>query len=169
MSEEKTFQQECDDYVKGVADRLEELYYGTRIEELEEELEALEDEMPEEPEQEDGETDEAYDIRYEAYEKEYDEWYAKQSNLEDELDEAKERETLRGYFDDYLDLSYIVNGSKDYEGVRVWVTIGGPSVYIDTDKGAVVLNWGGTHSEYYLSSNVVQAVDEIFEEYYDIA
>lgn len=166
MEEKKSFQQECDDYVKGVAERIENLYYGNDTDELEEELEELELNEPEEPDEDAFETEEEYDKAWEVWEKEHDDWLSEFSKLSDKIDELKD-ETLDRYFDDCLDISYIVNASKEYESVRVWVTIGGPSVYIDTDKGAVVLNWGSSHSEYYLSGNVVNAIDNIFEEQYN--
>lgn len=159
------FQRECDDYVKNVAERLEALYYGNDTDELEEELDELMENEPEEPDEDDFETEEEYDEAYKKWDMDYDDWKAKVEDLE-EKKEQLESETLESYFDDALDISYIVNGRKEYESVRVWVTVGGPSVYVDTDKGAVVLNWGGTHSEYYLSGNVRDRIDQIFEEQY---
>lgn len=166
MSETNDFQKECDERVKRIAEHLTELYEGVDTSELEDKLEELEDNEPLEPEQEEGESDEEFDARYDAWEKEWEEWEKERDSVQEEIDGIEEK-TLNDYFDDYLDLSYIVNESKEYESVRVWVTIGGPSIYVDTDKGAVILNWGGTHSEYYLSRKVSDAIDDIFEERYN--
>ena len=54
-----------------------------------------------------------------------------------------EEYSLCDYLGDALDIRYIIDSNREYYAVRVAVTLGGPSVYIDTEEGAVLLYWGG--------------------------
>lgn len=80
-----------------------------------------------------------------------------------------EKMDLREYFYDYLDVDYIVNSSKEYQSARIWVTIGGPGVYIDTETASVKLTWGSNKAEAYLPYDVRDEIDDIFSEYYSIS
>lgn len=82
-------------------------------------------------------------------------------------DYDEEQMTLREYFDDYLDVDYIVNSSKEYQSCRVWVTLGGPGICIDTSDAMVRLYWGSTTAEAPISYNVRDEIDGIFEEIYN--
>lgn len=163
------FEKSCERQVKSIAEELERRYNGNddEIKELEDQLEELEDNEPEEPDEDDFASEEEYDKAYDEYEKAYDEWEEKQSDLEEKLDEAKEEGDLRSYFDDYLDVDYIVNSSKEYQSARIWITLGGPGICVDTEKGCVHLTWGGTTADAYLSLNVRDEIDSIFEEIYN--
>ena len=169
MGYQNDFDKECEDQVKRIADHIESLADGNSdaIEEIEEQIEDLYDEEPEEPEQEEDESDEDFDKRYEEWNKTYDEWQDKINELEDKKSDL-ESETLAGYLEDCLDIDYIVNSSKEYQSCRVWLTVGGPGIYVDTEDCCVKLNWGGTHKEWGLSLSTRDQIDAIFEEYYDM-
>lgn len=169
MAEEKTFDQECEEQVKRIAEHIEALADGNSdaIEELDEQISDLYDNEPEEPEQEDEESDEDYDKRYAEWEKAYDEWQDKINELEDKKSELED-DTLEKYLEDILDMDYIVNANKEYQSCRVWVTIGGPGIYIDTEDSAVKLNWGSTHKEWGLSWDTRNKIDSIMEDYYNM-
>ena len=74
---------------------------------------------------------------------------------------------LNEYFEDCLDVEYTINGRGNYLGVCVWICVGGPGIWIDTRDRAVKLAWGGERAEAYITSDVVDAIDGIFEEYYN--
>lgn len=76
---------------------------------------------------------------------------------------------LLDYFADALDIEYVITSGLEYSGVKVYVTLGGPTCWIDTDRGAVCLTWGGKSAECYLDSDLIEAVDDIFAEYYAAA
>lgn len=168
MVEERTFEQECEDQVKRIAEHLEELADGNSdaIEEIDERIDELYNNEPEEPEQEDEESDEDYDKRYEEWDKKHDEWQEKIDELEDKKSELED-DTLEKYLEDHLGVDYIVNSNKEYQSCRVWVTVGGPGIYIDTEDSAVKLNWGSTHKEWGLSYDTRNKIDAIFEEQYN--
>lgn len=166
MSYDENFEKECENRVKNIAEELQELYDGIDTSELEEKLDDLNENEPEEPEQEENESDEDYDNRYEEWEQKHQEWEQEVEELEEQLEEAKDK-TLRGYFDDYLDLDYIVDRYKRYEHCRVWIGIGGPNICIDTEDAAVKLYWGSTQKQWGISYSVRDEIDAIFEEEYN--
>lgn len=83
------------------------------------------------------------------------------------LNDDGEQMTLYDYFSDVLDFEYTINSSKEYRSVKVWVTLGGPNVWIDTSDSYVRLAWGASQEEYPLSYYVRDEIDSIFEEYYN--
>ena len=83
------------------------------------------------------------------------------------IDDA-EQYTMYDYFEDALDIEYIVGSDRTYRGVRVMVTCGGPNIYVDTMEKAVTLFWWTDSARYYLSTDAVDAVDECFEDLWNI-
>lgn len=82
------------------------------------------------------------------------------------LNEDGEQMTLYDYFDDVLDYEFTITRSKEYKSVKIWVTLGGPNVWIDTSDSYIRLAWGTNREEYPLSYYVSDEIDSIFEEYY---
>lgn len=76
--------------------------------------------------------------------------------------------TLYDWFNDCLDIEYTVSSDLDYKGVRVCVAWGGPSIYIDTMQKKVLLYWWTEYAEYELASEVVDEIDAVFNEYYEM-
>lgn len=75
---------------------------------------------------------------------------------EDSADQAN----IFDYFSDCLDIEYITDEKKEYKAVRVCVAWGGPSITVDTDRGAVVLAWWTDTARAFLSSAAVEMVDD---------
>lgn len=99
-----------------------------------------------------------------------------EEDVRDEYDELKEQlreiedagaSNLYEYFEDFLDVEYTIDGRGDYLGVCVWICVGGPGIWVDTRDRAVKLAWGSDRAEAYITSDVVDAIDDIFEEYYN--
>ena len=86
-----------------------------------------------------------------------------------EVSDAADFECLgiHDYFDDFLDIDYVVNYRKEYKAVRVLVAFGGPNIYIDTMSGCVELYWWTETAKYRLLSDTINAIDEWAEEYYN--
>lgn len=79
-----------------------------------------------------------------------------------------EQLSLYDYFDgDVLDIDFTVNYQKEYKAVRICVAWGGPSIYIDTLSGNVELYWWTERASYRMRSDVIDALDEWAEEYYN--
>lgn len=79
----------------------------------------------------------------------------------------EEGKNLQSYFDDYLDVDYVVNSRKEYRSASICIATGGPGIYIDTKDAMVKLYWGCTRSEAPFSYNVRNKIDSIFEEIYN--
>lgn len=75
--------------------------------------------------------------------------------------------TLYDYFEDILDIDYIVNYKKEFSACRICVAWGGPSIYIDTDRGAVCLYWWTDSARYYMRRDTIDAVNDWAEDYYN--
>lgn len=73
-------------------------------------------------------------------------------------------EELYEYFEDYLDVKYVINDSGEYWGAYIYIELGGPNVWVDTIDHSVKLAWGGEKVEWGLSRKTVEKIDEIFEE-----
>lgn len=82
-------------------------------------------------------------------------------------DESGEELNLYDYFSDVLEVNYIINGDLSYKGVKVYITLGGPTVWIDTCTGTIELRWANESATYYLDGEIIEAIDEIWEEYYN--
>lgn len=99
-----------------------------------------------------------------------------EEDVRDEYDELKEQlkeieyagaSDLYEYFEDCLDIEYTIDSRGNYLGVCVWICVGGPGIWVDTRDRAVKLAWGSDRAEAYITSDVVDAIDDIFEEYYN--
>lgn len=75
--------------------------------------------------------------------------------------------TLWDYMSDVLDFEYTINSRKEYKSVKIWVTLGGPNVWIDTADSYVRLAWGSDREEYPLDYDVCDEINSIFEEYFN--
>ena len=84
----------------------------------------------------------------------------------DEVDEFNQL-SLYDYFVDLLDIDYLVNHRKEYKGARILVAYGGPNIYIDTISGNVELYWWTDSAKYRMRSDVIDAIDEWAEEYFN--
>lgn len=82
-------------------------------------------------------------------------------------EETSEELSLYDYFSDVLDVEYIINSDFSYRAVKVYITLGGPTVWIDTYNSAVELRWANESATYYLSSDIVDEIDNIWEETYN--
>lgn len=84
------------------------------------------------------------------------------------LEEEGEPSTLWDYLTEQaLDIEYRADAEKKLIGVYVWVTIGGPSCWIDTHKARVVCSWGSDREEYPLRESVAEAITEYYREIWD--
>ena len=81
---------------------------------------------------------------------------------EDELEQI----TMYDYFANCYDMEYVISADKEYKGIRIWIAVGGPSVWIDTTERSVKLAWWGERAECDLYSDACALIDEYGEEMY---
>lgn len=74
--------------------------------------------------------------------------------------------SMYDYFENALDIDYIVNSSKEYKACRIMVACGGPNIYINTWERKVELYWWLESGSFYLSSDACDAIDEWAESYF---
>lgn len=87
-------------------------------------------------------------------------------NCDEKLDES-EPLSLYDYFEDFLDVEYIIDSSGNYTGSKIYITLGGPTVWIDTRAANVNLHWGSEQASHPIDFDVKDEIDSIFEEFYE--
>lgn len=75
--------------------------------------------------------------------------------------------SLYDYFDDVLDYEFTCNCRKEFTACKVYVTLGGPTIWIDTASGTVELRWGGESASYFLDYDVIDEINDYFEEIFN--
>lgn len=76
--------------------------------------------------------------------------------------------SLYDYFDDCLDIKYLIDSDcETVNSVKVMVTCGGPNIYIDTESRNVELYWGTDRASYPISYTVCDQIDEWAQELFD--
>lgn len=86
---------------------------------------------------------------------------------EEENDDG-EKKSLYDYVADALDFSAIVSSQKTINSVRLYVTLGGPTCYVDTELHAVVCAWGGDKEEYPLDWDACNELESIIAEHMEM-
>lgn len=87
----------------------------------------------------------------------------------EEREENGEAYDIYSYFADVLDVEYTIDSRFEYVGAKIYVTLGGPNVWIDTREGYVKGAWGCDREESWLPSEICDEIDDIFREYYESA
>ena len=85
----------------------------------------------------------------------------------DQRQEDGEPCDLYDYFNDVLDVEYTISSQGDFLGASIWVTIGGPSIWIDTRENEIKGRWGSDAVNIWLPSEISNEIDNIFEEQYN--
>ena len=82
--------------------------------------------------------------------------------------EDGEQATFYDYFQDALDYEYTIGANGDYLGVRVYMALGGPNIWVDTRRGEIGGAWGADRADRWLLSEIANEIDAIFSEYYEM-
>lgn len=109
-------------------------------------------------------------LSFEEFETEPDEdgdtetkWRDDDGNVyDDEPETVSEQE----YFDDVLDYEFVVNSDLSYNSVRVYVTMNGPTIWLDTETGCVELSAMSVRTRWGLSPDAKRMIDEYYEKVY---
>lgn len=83
-------------------------------------------------------------------------------------EEDGEKMSLYDYVADALDFSAIVSSQKTIQSIRLYVTLGGPTCYVDTELHSVVCAWGGDRAEYALDWDACDEIESIIAEYMEM-
>lgn len=81
-----------------------------------------------------------------------------------EIENLSGDEDIEEFFDDVLDIRYIVDGTKNYIGAELCVACGGPAVWINTIDQQVKGYWGDTRAEkHFRDASLDDYVCELWE------
>ena len=86
---------------------------------------------------------------------------------EEENDDG-EKMSLYDYAADALDFEVILTSMKTVKSIRLYVTLGGPTCYVDTELHAVVCAWGVDRAEYALDWDACDELENIIAEYMEM-
>lgn len=75
--------------------------------------------------------------------------------------------SLYDYLGDVLDYEFTIDSQKEYKAAKIWITLGGPNVWIDTAERAVKLAWGTDREKYPLGWDVCDEIDNIMQDIYE--
>lgn len=78
-------------------------------------------------------------------------------------DEGDEMD-LHDWMAEALDIEYTITSQGDYKACRIWVTLGGPSAWVDTDEKTVKVAWGTDRASYLLNWDTCDELDSIAAE-----
>ena len=78
--------------------------------------------------------------------------------------EDVEEVNLYDYFADALDYEAILTSQKTVKSVRIYVTLGGPTCWIDTEDHAVICHWGADQAEYPIDWDLCDELEEMVAE-----
>lgn len=79
-------------------------------------------------------------------------------------DNDGEELSLYDYFADALDFEVILSSTKAVKGVRLFVALGGPSCWIDTESREVICVWGTDRAEHWIDGDICNELEEIVAE-----
>ena len=79
------------------------------------------------------------------------------------LTEDGEPADLYDYLSDAaLDVEYTLDSARNLIGVSIWLTVGGPSCWIDTRRKEVVTAWGSERASLPLDDDICNAITELY-------
>lgn len=77
-----------------------------------------------------------------------------------------EQLSIYDYLADVLDYEITIDSQLEYKSAKIWVTLGGPNVWIDTAEKAVKLAWGTDRAEYLVDWDACEEIDEYMRDLY---
>lgn len=84
------------------------------------------------------------------------------------INEDGEEVGLYDYVADALDYEVVLTSQKTVKAVRLYVTLGGPTCWIDTEEHAVICHWGTDQAAYAISWDMCDEIEEIIAEYMEL-
>ena len=73
-------------------------------------------------------------------------------------------EDLTDYIFEALDVEYLLNSNRELIGVNLFVTLGGPTCWVDTRHGTVECRWGTESGSAWLASEICDFINDHFSE-----
>lgn len=90
-------------------------------------------------------------------------------SLSQDLKDAYNNGNMIDYVgDNVLDVEYIINSSRELIGVKLYITLGGPTIWIDTENCTLNISWACESDTIGIYSDICDEITEIFGEYFNI-
>ena len=84
------------------------------------------------------------------------------------INEDGEEVSLYDYVAYALDYEVVLTSQKTVKAVRLYVTLGGPTCWIDTEEHAVICHWGTDQAECSVDRDLCNELEEIIAEYMEL-
>lgn len=84
-----------------------------------------------------------------------------------DLDEYDQQSLYDYLSENGLDIEYRIGADKEYRSCEIMVAWGGPNIYIDTARDAVLLYWSNERAQWHVRGDVSDMIDDVCEEQYD--
>lgn len=81
-----------------------------------------------------------------------------------EKNQDGEEASLYDYFTEALDYEVILASDRTVKSVRLYITLGGPTCWIDTEEHAVICHWGTEQAEYTIDWDLCDELENIIAE-----
>lgn len=83
---------------------------------------------------------------------------------EDEPTDEMEYRGLYDFINDALDVEVTRGLSGDFRGAKLYVTVGGPTIWVDTQTGTVEGRWGVESCSKWVDSDAIDELNDAIEE-----
>ena len=77
-----------------------------------------------------------------------------------QVNDDGEEVTLCDWLNDVLDYNITLSSTKTLLGLKIYVALGGPTCWVDTELGVVVCSWGADRGEYYINNEICNAIND---------
>ena len=84
------------------------------------------------------------------------------------INEDEEEVSLYDYVADALDYEVVLTSQKTVKAVRLYVTLGGPTCWIDTEEHSVICHWGTDRAECSIDWDLCNELEGIIAEYMEL-
>lgn len=91
------------------------------------------------------------------------------SAINSELEEAYENDELLNWLENQLAIDYLVSDQLEYKGAVLTVTIGGPTIEVDTFNNSIKAHYGEAEVSGYMSFEVCDELNETLKQLYEVA
>lgn len=83
----------------------------------------------------------------------------------EEVNDDGEQMDIYDYINkEVLDTEYILDAQLNLIGVKLYVTLNGPTAWIDTREQTVNLSWGSDKAWLYMDGDICEELNEIFSQ-----
>lgn len=69
--------------------------------------------------------------------------------------------------DRVLEYRFIIDSNLNYKGVLAYITLGGPTAWIDTTYNSIFVTWGTEKACYPLDGDICDEINEYYNTYYN--